>query len=380
MRVLIAADKFKNSLSQREVSSAIEAGLKRSQPSADVDCVVVSDGGEGFLDSVESAIDRVNRHVCDSLDPIGRPIQAEFLFEPTTETAYIELAAASGIELLSAGERDPSRTSTFGTGLVIEAALLLGAKHVYVGIGGSATTDGGIGLASALGFRFLGESGIELCPNGGSLVNIRSVRSPKSNLSNVRFFVINDVDNPLFGQLGAAHVYGPQKGADAEMVHELDAGLRNLDQCVQRDLAIKASDLPGAGAAGGAGYGLHVFLAAEFCSGANFVLGLSGIDKILSEQKFDWIITGEGQIDEQTGNGKLVDEVGKVGTKFGVPVAAFCGVNQLSVAAISGFGLTEVVAIHDPQLRTSSDSMANAKTLLEQSAFEWAEAQLRTDN
>lgn len=375
MRVLIAADKFKDSLSNEEVSSAIVAGLKRSQPDSKTHCCAVSDGGEGFLDAVQSAVDSVQRQSCDTLDPLGRPIQAEFLFDPDNETAYIELAAASGIELLAPGERDPSITSTFGTGLIIEAAMLIGAKRIYIGIGGSATTDGGIGIAAALGYRFLDDAGVELRPRGGSLNSIRSITRTRADLSQVKFFVINDVDNPLFGQNGAAHVYGPQKGADDELVLTLDNGLRNLGRCVQQSLSIDASELPGAGAAGGSGYGLHVFLAADFCSGASFVLKLAGIDGLLEQHAFDWIITGEGQIDDQTKNGKLISEVGRLGKKFAVPVVAFCGINQLTSAGPGQLDLSEIIPIHDPNLRSAAESIADAKSLLEHAAFEWAETQ-----
>lgn len=372
MRFLIAADKFKDSLSSEEVSSAIVAGLKRADPESETLCCAVSDGGEGFLDAVQSAIGSAQRQTCDALDPLGRPIQTEFLFDPHSDTAYIELAAASGIELLSADERDPSKTSTFGTGLVIEAALLVGAQQVYIGIGGSATTDGGIGIAAALGYRFLDDAGVELRPRGGSLNSIRTITPTRADLSQVKFFVINDVDNPLFGPNGAAHIYGPQKGADDDMVSTLDAGLRNLDQCVQKSLAIDASELPGAGAAGGTGYGLHVFLGAQFCSGAGFVLELAGVARHLSENSFDWIITGEGQIDDQTCSGKLISEVIRLGRNASVPVVAFCGVNRLTSKSPNPLDLAEIISIHDPKIRTAAESIKHARRLLEEATFKWA--------
>lgn len=372
MRFLIAADKFKDSLSNDQVSTAIEAGLKRANPHSQIHRCAVSDGGEGFLDAVQSAIASVERHTYDSLDPLGRPIQAEFLFDRSNGTAYIELASASGIELLQYNERDPSKTSTFGTGLVIEAALLIGATKVYIGIGGSATTDGGIGIASALGYRFLDDQQVELRPTGGSLSKIRKVLRPGNALSRIDFFVINDVENTLFGSNGAAYIYGPQKGADQPMVQALDAGLRNLDQRVRADLKIDASDLPGAGAAGGSGYGLNVFLDANFCSGASFVMQLAGIDTLLTEQSFDWIITGEGQIDDQTCSGKLISEVGRTGERADVPVVAFCGINQLTAALPNELGLSEIIAIHDPKLRPAAESIKHAGRLLEQAVFEWA--------
>ena len=384
MRVLIAADKFKGSLTGQQVAEAIELGLrsanehlgealgaKHSAAEVDVYHCVVSDGGEGFLQAVEAALPDAQPVACRTVDPLQRPIEVSYLYQAAKKTAFVELAAASGYQCLTDDERDPSKTTTLGTGLVIKQAIAAGATTVYVGVGGSATNDGGIGMAAALGFRFLDQNGRELKPCGGALGEIVSIQSPASSIEDVRFFVINDVDNPLYGPNGAAAVYGPQKGADTEMVDRLDAGLRNLDACVMRDLSVDLSQHPGAGAAGGSGYGLRVFFDAEFCSGASFVLDLAGVNQLLQSRSFDWIITGEGMIDQQTQSGKLVAEVARTGKRFGVPVVAFCGVSELNAAAASEFGLHTVMQIHDPQLRSVQESIDRADVLLQASVAGW---------
>lgn len=379
MRVLIAADKFKGSLTGQQVAVAIEKGLRLASLNSldstsakiEVHHCTVSDGGEGFLNAVATALPDAKRLNCSTVDPLDRPIETEFLFQSVERTAYVELAGASGYQCLSDDERDPSKTSTRGTGMVIRQAIKAGATTVYVGIGGSATNDGGIGIASALGYRFLDQHGLELKPIGQSLASIRTIKPPTTGTESVRFFVINDVNNPLFGPNGAAYVYAAQKGADAAMIQRLDAGLRNLDSCVKQDLGIDASHHPGAGAAGGSGYGLQVFLNATFCSGASFVLELAGVHQLLQSQPFDWIITGEGKLDHQTQSGKLIAEVARTGQQHNVPVVAFCGVSDLSLAETDELGLQAVLEIHNPKLRTVADSIANANCLLEQLVTDW---------
>jgi len=328
MRVLIAADKFKGSLTGQQVAEAIELGLRSANlrsanAEIDVHHCAVSDGGEGFLQAIEAALPDAQRVTCSTVDPLQRPIEASFLYQATRQTAFVELAIASGIQCLADGELDPSKTTTLGTGLVIKQAIDAGATTIYVGIGGSATNDGGIGMAAALGFRFLDQNGQTLEPNGGALNEIVSIQPPANRLNGVRFFVVNDVDNPLCGPNGAAAVYGPQKGADAVMV------------------------------------------------GASFVLGLAGVNQLLQSRSFDWIITGEGSIDQQTQSGKLVAEVARAGKRFKVPVVAFCGVSELNADQANELGLHAVMQIHDPQLRSVQESIDRADVLLQASVADW---------
>ena len=348
MRVLIIPDKFKGSLTATEVIQAVRRGLERYDPSIQSESVVASDGGDGFLESIRQTSNSIDSIEIDTTDPLGRPIRAEYLLDRCKGVAYVELARASGMELLPPEKRNPSLTTTFGTGTLIKSAIENGAKSVYIGIGGSATNDGGTGIATAMGYEFFDKLGLPVDPVGGQLFRIESIRAPQNPIqSDVKIFAINDVKNPLTGETGAAKVYGPQKGADPATVEFLDVGLDHLQQVVQRELAADAANLPGSGAAGGTGYGLKVFLGAEFLSGIEFVLTLAGADQKLSSGAFDWIITGEGRIDDQTAYGKLVRGVAEVGEKHGVPVIAVCGLLQLESNSIQDLGLQHVTQIHD---------------------------------
>ncbi len=365
MNVLIIPDKFKGSLTGTEVIEAIEAGLRRFDSGIQTHSITASDGGDGFLDAIRNSDPSVQAIDCQTTDPLGRPIRADYGLDARRGTAYIEMARASGMELLAAEERNPWRTSTLGTGKLIADALLRGAKTLYIGLGGSATNDGGIGIAAALGYRFLDADGATLPSTGGALEQIASIDASGvlPELSSARVFAINDVANPLLGPEGAAAVYGPQKGADQNMVARLDRGLDRLQQIVRRDLQLDVADVPGAGAAGGTGYGLKAFLNAEFLSGIEFVLSLTGVESLLSGGTIDWIVTGEGKIDDQTAYGKLVRGVADVGEKYRVPVAALCGVLALENASIEDLGLTRVRQIHDP-VRSVDETIRQAKALL----------------
>lgn len=365
MNVLIIPDKFKGSLTGTEVIRGIEEGLRRHDPNVQTRSITASDGGDGFLDAIRKSNESVETIECETLDPLQRPIRAAYGFDTERRAAYIEMARASGMELLAAAERIPMRTSTIGTGRLILDALDRGAEQLYVGLGGSATNDGGVGIAQAVGYRFLDSNANCLPPIGGSLNEIASIDDSAviPGLSEVRVYAINDVANPLCGPEGAAAVYAPQKGADAEMVVQLDHGLDRLQQVVRGDLGIDAANLPGAGAAGGTGYGLKVFLNAEFLSGIEFVLSLTGMETLLAGGTIDWIITGEGKIDDQTGYGKLVRGVAEVGRKYHVPVAALCGMLALKNKSIEDLGLTRVIQIHDPR-HSVEHTMAHAKELL----------------
>ncbi|MCA9139789.1 MAG: glycerate kinase [Planctomycetales bacterium] len=369
MNVLVIPDKFKGSLSASEVIHAIQAGLRKHDPEIQIHAITASDGGDGFLDAIRKSNDAVQTIRCETTDPLGRTIMAEYGIDRHRKSAYIEMARASGMELLRQSERNPMLTTTLGTGLLLVDAIDRDLENIYIGLGGSATNDGGIGIAHALGFRFLDSKGGELQPIGGSLEQIDSidVSGVTMTMKNVKVHAINDVTNPLTGPEGAATVYAPQKGADAEMVVLLERGLDRLQQVVCRDLGVDAAHVPGAGAAGGTGYGLKVFLGAEFLSGIEFVLSLTGIESLLESGNVDWIISGEGKIDDQTGYGKLVCGVANIGKKYGVPVIALCGVNALQHKTVADLGLAKVVSIHDPT-RPLEYTIHNAKELLTKAA------------
>ena len=280
---------------------------------------------------------------------MGKPIQSYYLYSHEANSAFIELANASGMELLTPKERNPMLTSTFGTGLQIKDAVQKGIKNVYIGLGGSATNDGGIGIAQALGYSFLDKNGKKLKATGASLSQIKSIDDADvlECLKLVKFFSINDVTNPLFGENGAAHIYAAQKGASKHMIDELDLGLINLNKVVTDTYNLENAKLPGSGAAGGVAYGLKTFLGANYFSGIDFVLELSGVNDLLSKERFDYLITGEGKIDEQTLNGKLIKGVVALGVRENIPVIAVCGKLSIEKEQLKKHGVFDVFEIQD---------------------------------
>ncbi len=366
MRFVLIPDKFKGSLSAAGVISALSSGIKQVYPGAGISSVIASDGGDGFLHAVAQAT-RVDEEVCPSVDPLGRPKQARYLLSREDRTAYIELAECSGLLLLDPGERDPALTTTLGTGMQVRDALDKGARTIYIGLGGSATNDGGVGIAHALGFRFRDENGEVLDPIGGNLGHIRSVDRTDviSGLANAEVIAINDVQNPLLGPEGAAAVYAAQKGANPEQIPSLEEGLRNLDHILYGTSGNSAADLPGAGAAGGSAYGLHTFLQAKFVKGVEFMLGLTRADSLFEGRNTDLLITGEGAIDEQTLQGKLIHGVVALGKKYNVPVVAVCGKLDLDSEKVKQYGLEAILEIRDKS-KPVTYSMDHAAELVEQ--------------
>jgi glycerate kinase len=348
MKLLLIPDKFKGSLTSEEVSKAFIAGVKKAGFEFTSHYIKASDGGEGFMNAVSHFKPCIFVQVI-SENSIGKPIQSYYIYNQETNSAYIELANASGMELLKSEERNPLLTGTFGTGLQIRDAVQKGIKNVYIGLGGSATNDGGIGIAQALGFFFLDENGIKLKAIGSSLNHIKSIDDTGvlKGLKHVKFFAINDVTNPLFGENGAAHIYAGQKGASNHMIDELDLGLKNLDKVVIDKYNLQNAKLPGSGAAGGVAYGLKTFLGANYFSGIDFILEISGVNNLLREEHFDYIITGEGKIDKQTLNGKLIQGVVALGVRENIPVIAVCGKLDIEKEQLKKIGVFDVFEIQD---------------------------------
>jgi len=365
MNFLLVPDKFKGSLSANLVIEAIERGVSTIFPKAEIHSVTASDGGDGFLESVNHYMQLETIKVNTS-DPLGRKLNAEYLFNKQTGDAYIELAKASGLELLKNEERDPMQTSTKGTGIQIKEAVLKGAKKIYIGLGGSATNDAGLGIAAALGFSFLDEFGNLLQPIGGNLSKIFSIEPSVSlkDYENIEIYAVNDVDNPLFGSTGAACVYSAQKGGNKEDIELLDKGLKHLHTVVKKQMGKDYADLPGSGAAGGTAYGLKTFLNAEFISGTEFIVELAQIHQLLQSNTIDFIITGEGKIDEQTLRGKLINGILQLGKMYNIPVIVLCGVSEISKEHLLEMGVLEVIEIRDAS-RPLSYSMENASVLIE---------------
>jgi glycerate 2-kinase len=324
MKIVLAPNAFKGSLSAMQAALAMEQGVRQACPGAAVLKVPVADGGDGLAEVLIEALDGEAR-VLGVQGPLREPVQATLCLVPALGLAVVEMAAASGLALLAPKDLDPTRTTTYGTGELIRAALDLGVRHLVVGIGGSATNDGGVGLAAALGVRFLDAAGNPVVPVGGSLRQIRRI-DPSGldpRLAAVRCEAICDVDNPLLGPRGASRVYGPQKGASVDQVEALEEGLGNLAERIAVDLGLDVRDLPGAGAAGGLGAGLRAFLGAELRPGADLVLDLVEFDAKLAGA--DLVITGEGRIDAQTAFGKAPAAVAGRARALGIPCLAIAG-------------------------------------------------------
>lgn len=365
MKIIVCPDSFKGSLSSLEAADAIARGVKIGLGSSNVETIKVplADGGEGTVEALVRATGGEVRWVTVS-DPLLRPVKSFFGILGDGRTAAIEMAAASGLTLLKDEERNPMITSTFGTGELIQAALDAGAEKIVIGIGGSATNDGGAGAMTALGARFLDTDGNQLRPGGAALADLADIdlsgfRVP---LDRVRIEVACDVTNPLTGPTGASAVYGPQKGATPEMVAQLDVALSNYAQVIAKMLNKNIAEMPGAGAAGGLGAGLAAFLNADLRSGIDMVLDAANFDEALKDA--DLVITGEGKIDEQTAYGKTIGGVLARASKAGVPVVAVAGAVAGNIQALYDAGLTAAFSIVSGPT-SLAEAMANAGDLLE---------------
>ncbi|QDV36673.1 glycerate kinase [Tautonia plasticadhaerens] len=346
MRYVIAPDKFKGSLSAVDACRAIALGVRRADDAAEVDEIPMADGGEGTVEALVTALDGTTR-TSRVTGPLGPPVEARFGLSGDGRTAFIEMAAASGLVLVPEDRRDPTVATTRGTGELIRAALDVGVDRIVVGIGGSATNDGGAGMAQALGYRLLDAGGDDLGPGGGPLARLDRIdptgRDPR--LDRVELAVACDVTNPLCGPDGASAVYGPQKGADREAVDRLDRNLRRLAEVVRRDLGRSVADLPGAGAAGGLGAGLVAFGGGRLERGVELVSRTVGLADRL--EGADLCLTAEGSLDEQTAHGKTIAGVALVARDRGCPVIALAGGIGPGAEALLGSGVSAFFSICD---------------------------------
>ena len=341
-RIAIAPDSFKGTLSAAEAAKAMAAGLRRAIPRARFRLIPMADGGEGTVDAVIAATPGKWQR-CRVHDPLGRMITARYgLIGGRAPRAVIEMAVASGLPLLQPCERNPLAAGTEGTGDLLRDLLHRGVRQILMGIGGSATNDGGTGMARALGVRFLDRRGRDLPRGGAALMALERIVPDglDPRVRQVSIEVACDVTNPLWGPNGASAVYGPQKGATPVMVQQLDAGLKRLAQVAKLQLGVDVADVPGAGAAGGLGFGLMAFCGARLRRGVEMVA-----EAVELEAQFrgcDLVITGEGRIDGQTVNGKTPMGVARVAGRVGVPVIAICGctgegwenVHKVGIAAV----------------------------------------------
>lgn len=363
MRIVIAPDSFKGSAPAQVVARALAAGWQREWPETHIDQVPVADGGEGTVDvMVHATGGRFVETVVTG--PLGRPVPARFGLLGDGKTAVIEMAAASGLPLVPPEARDPRRTTTRGTGELIRAALDAGARRVIVGIGGSATNDGGAGMAQALGVRFLDAEGRELAPGGAALRRLEriDVSGLDPRIEEAEFVVACDVDNPLYGPRGASYVFGPQKGATPAMAAELDEALAHYADVLRRDLGVDVAQVPGAGAAGGLGAGLLAFCRARLRPGAGIVLETVGLERYV--RAADLVITGEGRLDGQSARGKAPVAVARLAKRWGKPVIAVAGALADDADALVDVGVDAMMAI-TPGPMPVEEAMARTEELLE---------------
>ncbi|MBB6691015.1 glycerate kinase [Cohnella xylanilytica] len=366
MKIVIAPDKFKGSLTAQEAARAMARGAAKAYPGAELRLLPMADGGDGTMECLVEATG--GRYLTARvLDPLGREREARLgLLGEGGETCVAELAASSGLTLLKPEELDPMRASTYGFGQLIRAGLDAGARRFTLCLGGSATVDGGAGLLQALGFRLLDGAGAPIGPGGGALSELRSIDlgSADARLRACDWVVACDVDNPLTGPSGAAAVFGPQKGATPEQVRRLDANLGHLADVVADATGSRVRDLPGAGAAGGVAAALHALLGARLVPGVRLCVEASGLDRELADA--DLVLTGEGRVDAQTLRGKTAYGVAQAAQARRVPVLVFGGsvASDLDPAALAPLGVAAVASASEPGMPLA-EAFARAAELLE---------------
>jgi len=343
VKIILAPDSFKGSLTAVAAAEAMRQGVLDALPEADAIALPMADGGEGTVDALVAATGGrlVRRRVTG---PLGDPVEAAFGLLGDGQTAAIEMAAASGLLLVPEGRRNPRVTTTFGTGELIRTALDLGVRRVVIGIGGSATNDGGVGMAQALGARFLKADGSEVGRGGAALLELERIdlSGLDPRLAESEILVACDVDNPLTGPQGASAVYGPQKGAGPEEVVLLDRALTRLADVAARSLGRDPRSNPGAGAAGGLGYGLMAFLGAGLRRGIDLVMAANGLERLLPGTSL--VITGEGRTDGQTLAGKVVLGVARAAARHGVPVVVLSGAVTPDADRLLAEGVTALLS------------------------------------
>ncbi|AIR85208.1 glycerate kinase [Pantoea rwandensis] len=358
MKIVIAPDSYKESLSALEVAAAIEAGFSEIFPDAEYVKIPVADGGEGTVEAMVAATQGSIVRLTVT-GPLGAPVEAFYGLSGDERSAFIEMAAASGLELVPAAQRDPLITNSYGTGELIKNALDRGVDHIIIGIGGSATNDGGSGMMQALGARLLDQQGNEIAFGGGALPQLARIEIDQldQRIQQCRIEVACDVTNPLTGEEGASAIFGPQKGATPELVQQLDNALAHYAEIIHRDLDINVLHIAGGGAAGGMGAALHAFCQAELRRGIEIVTEALGLaDQV---QDADLVITGEGRIDSQTINGKVPIGVAKVAKQFNKPVIGIAGSLTADVGVVHQHGLDAVFSVLF-SIGSLEDALANA--------------------
>jgi glycerate kinase len=361
--ILVAADKFKGSLTTFEACLHIAKGLQSVNPALTIQLFPVADGGDGFQEVMQHYLHSKTIN-CSTVDPLHRPMEGRYQLDAKSKTAIIEVAVASGLVLLKAEERNPLKTSTIGTGLLILDAIRHGCTTIMLGLGGSATNDAGMGILYALGYTFYTIDGTALQPCGENLEYIHSITLP-DKISPLQFIIASDVQHVLYGTEGAAYVFARQKGADEAGIKQLNAGLINFSNVITRITNKQIHQVPGTGAAGGIAAGLMAFFPVEIKSGIQIVIEVSNMQQGM--QTADIVFTGEGKMDEQTMTGKVIAGVLEVARELNKPVVVCCGENTIDVNYLQSKG---VVAVHTLMERSASveDAVNNAGARLEETA------------
>ncbi|WP_136480396.1 glycerate kinase [Cognatitamlana onchidii] len=370
MKIVLAPDKFKNSLTGLEFCDAVKDGIHKVNPNAQIIKLPLADGGDGTIEVVNYYLKGdVIKVVVNN--PFFEPIKASYLLSGSTKTAFIEMAEASGVKLLKREALDCKNATTLGTGELILDAIKSGVENIILGIGGSATNDCGIGMATALGYRFLDKQGREVLPIGANLGCIETIDSANvlPELKDINFTVACDVSNPLYGKDGAAHVYAKQKGASGEDIDTLDRGLKAFSEILELQFKIDVQLVKGAGAAGGMGIASKVFLNGALKSGIELIKDLAKFDDTI--EGADWVITGEGKLDAQTLSGKTLQGVLSSAKLKNIKVAAFCGVIDLPKGKRELFGI-DYADMVDSYAVNKVDAMRNGQTYLKKIAEKFA--------
>lgn len=370
MKIIVAPNSFKGSLSATQAAIAIARGVCEAFPDAEIVEIPIADGGDGTVEALVAAHKGTFQSVTVE-GPLGDPVLASYGLIDGGRTAVVELASSSGYVLLTPAARDPRKTSTYGFGQLLDAARQAGAESVIAGIGSSATNDGGAGMAQALGYRLLDAFGHDLPRGGAALLRLERIDGTglDAGWRSVKVMVACDVTNPLTGPKGASYVYGPQKGAGPETVVLLDKALAHLAEVIELDLGKRVADIPGAGAAGGTGAGLMAFLDAKLVSGAALVVEASGLDGALKGA--DLVITGEGRVDAQTAYGKAPGEVARRAQAAGIPTLLIAGSKGKGWEALKSSGVISVVALAqgmDPEGHNLEDLMRDSGPSLTRAA------------
>nr|WP_321227252.1 glycerate kinase [uncultured Psychroserpens sp.] len=370
MKIVLAPDKFKNSLTGMEFCDVVEAGIKTIRTDVEIVKLPLADGGDGTIDVVNYYLKGKVISV-EVNNPFFKPVLASYLYSKISKTAFIEMAEASGVKLLKKEEFDCINATTYGTGEMIADAIIKGVKTIILGIGGSATNDCGIGMANALGYKFLDADDKEVKPIGKNLSKIVTIDDSKVNpkLKDVNFNIACDVSNPLYGKVGAAYIYAQQKGATDEDVKYLDKGLKDFSKVLYKTFQVNPQSINGAGAAGGMGIASKLFLNGQLQPGIELIKKLANFDSKIENS--DWVITGEGSLDQQTFSGKTIKGVVASAKEKQIKVAALCGKSDLSETATKNFGIDYVDTVMNYS-KSMEDAMQNSIHYVKEMAKKFA--------